>query len=725
MNFKRSLSLIFAVMVILLCFPTGVFAASASNPMNTTYVMNDLNAMGYDTANYYKDSSADYISLIDFTEYGYDYQGDMRYYGLYLYVYNPSGNAIQGSGNTVEIAYTDKSNKKSGTLKYPLEILSVSSDTNYENVLYKFRVIATEDMARKIMRSARTYEVSSVELRFDGASGAKSKSFVIGGKYVFTGYQKNFGINSDDKDTLACTYSKFDVISIELHSASWFTDTSDLGEDYRYEVSSVYFNIPDYFIEKYGNLDDEPKDGGTSGLYSVKGSYYKYVTDGLLVMDEEWYNKFYYYIDADLWGVSSYDHYTIGEGGVGFYNDYIFSVDNGSNFYEYDLTYDMYVGTYSYGLWSYDYYSSQDINNHICNLLLNNNDRAAYVNQKTFLESYNKQGRNHYTDTGGLSERNSNVFKNISPSLQYYEIFADGESLNSSIKSFADKNVGGKAFNWLHKLFNGDLYTDADGYADIRPIIELTSNSFIAGDGGDDDIANKLFVMSENVQELKTFYSDMSSDNHVYLMRFDVNPYYCPQVTLTTDVIKGHGKNVSSGTGYYFEKAIYEDFDILEFTFMDSGKGYHTVPVSCSPIDIVGSVIPGNNTIQNNPNNPDGSGSNGFFDENPVLKAILAVLVIILILVLVWFVSKPFLAIVKGIGNAKDRRYKNYDVKMQMKEDKREERNERKKNRVKRKKKITKRKNKIKKFFKDMKEEAAEQSKKQYGETNRKNEKDT
>ena len=669
---KKSICLFFAIVMLMLCFPANVFAVGTTNPMHSTSVIDDLESLGYDISDYYKDSSADWISVIDVTEYGYDYYGDQRYYGLYFYIYNPSGREILDGNNAVELSFVDKANIASQNTKYALEKMSVSLEENYEYVLYKLYVSTSRDIGEKINQSIRTYNVSAMELQFDDAPGAKPESFKIAGKYRFSGYQKNFGISPNDDSTLYCGYEKFDVVSSEIHDASWFSNTSDLGEDYRYELSSVYFSIPDYFIEKYGNVDDDPDDGGTSGLYSVRGEYYKYVTDGLLLSDADFYEKtnLSSYAGVHLSTQSSWSNYTLGEGSVGFFTDCSYNSD-GDPSYHYDLSYNMYIGSYAITYLTSKYYTSDDINSHICNVLLSDSTDVSYVSKKSFLEQYNAQGRNHYGDTGGLSTRNSTTFTNLG--YKPYEVKVDQASWNSAIKSFSEKYKD-NGFKWLHKLFNKDLYVDENGYAEIDPIIELTSDSFRAGDGGDDDVSEKLFVMSEDVPALEEFYDEMDYGNHIYLMRFDVNPYYAPQVTVTSDVIKGEQLSPDTCTGYYFEKVVYHDFDILEFTFKDKDGGYHTVPVECKPIDIVGSVIPGNNQIQPNPNNPDGSGSNGIFDENPLLKVIIALLVLIVVIVIIYFLSKPIVAIFKGIGSATDRRYKNYDVKQQMKEDNRAER---------------------------------------------------
>lgn len=76
----------------------------------------------------------------------------------------------------------------------------------------------------------------------------------------------------------------------------------------------------------------------------------------------------------------------------------------------------------------------------------------------------------------------------------------------------------------------------------------------------------------------------------VYLMRFAVRDYEVDK--LTEAGIKSDGKynKVDIGNSYYFEKTVFEDFDILELTFRDEENKMSVVPVSASPIDVTGGI---------------------------------------------------------------------------------------------------------------------------------------
>ena len=650
--FKKVACLFFALLTLLSSFMFGVDAAFEYNPMAYTDVEYDLEQMNFDPNSYKLDTSADYISLIDFLEYGYHEGGNQEYYGLYIYLYNPSGKTVYDGSNSVGLSYSLSNGSMTRFAKYKMELLSVS----YDNRLLKFRIADSSDIGALINSARRVYEISSIELQFDRGGHTKPVDNVISSRCIVTGYQSNFDKLHSNADTLKKYYETIEVISVELRAASWYSRSSDLGEDYRYEVSSVYFNVPNYFIEKYGNIDDDPKDGGTSGLYSVQGEYYKYVTDGLIVPDEELFNRYSIYVNEELHNFHTYENSTIGGESVGFFvEDYIMNT-MGTFTASYLLSYNMFVGNYSKGSTFYEFVSP-DINNHICNLAISTGDDTMYLSQEDFLATYNRWGRNHYTDTGGLSLKNADVFKGLGKVS--YEISVDDGNLGEAIKTYASSKRDGFG-KWMDKLLNKDLYDDEGKVYDIAPIVEIEASD-IGRNMEPATIADNLYVMVENVQDIKDFYDEYSDDNHIYLMRLEVNPYYAPEVMLACN----DSPDDPIGTGIYFEKAIFEDIDILEFTFVDKNNKKVTVPVSCDPIDNVGAVIPGNNAGLPNQNDPDATSRDDsmdwwlkfwewFKDQEIGYKILIVIVIIIVIMLLIRLVGALLgvgsAAIVKAMG---------------------------------------------------------------------------
>ena len=659
---KKTFCFIFACLLLFGAFPLCAFAAGFENPMENTAVIDDLNAMHFDLNAYPKDPSADFVSVVQFMEYGYSAKKDFRYYGLYVYLYNPSGVAIDTSKVKLQMAYEPRgsANGEYGSFaKYSLEFISVSGEGEYENLFYKFRVSGSRSIASEVKDGRRAYYLSGIEFAHSGTDDYKD--YLLDESWIYIGYQLNFGVNEGDPSSLYVTKDVIEVITTELHEATWKSNTSDLGEDYRYELSSVYFYIPDYFINEYGDPSAE-----ASGLYSVRGMYDKFATNGLVVPDQASYDAYHNI------AVKHLSNYSDTSGGY---------VSSWSSFSKLRKT------SPSYGvgipLGAKDHYYSFSFNYaHPATL-----GGKCYSDRQ--LDIFYNVGM---SSTGSLSSADfktilkENLYKNrrVLPSElvtefqglgadQTYEIFVDGKPLNDQIKSFASSQRA----NWLHKLFNRSLYVDEDGYPEIKPIVELSETEipFV----NDKYISEKYFVAQEYVEELRSFVSDYRFGNHLYLMRFDVNPYYAPEVFL--DYYPVGSDSLVYDTGFYFEKVFYENFDILEFTFRDQSGGLATIPVNCTPIDIVGTIVPGNNQIEGNPNNP----TTDELEETPSpglkdLKPIFAVLVLfagIVCLILIfklfgvsvsmlfkgigWLISAPFKLIGKGVNFVEDRLDKKSD----------------------------------------------------------------
>ena len=686
LNMKKIIkytSFFFAVLMIVLSMPFTTFAAPIENPMHDTDVMDDLRAKGYGLEDYPRDTSAEFVSLIEFFEYGYHVYGNQNYYGLYVYLYNPSGKQIYENGSYIQLSYRNKNYENTPYAKYPLRIMSVSDEPGFENVLYKFYIPSAVNIARDILDGTRVYYISGIELQYSNVVGEKAIDYPLGkSKFLFWGYQENFGPNGV-KTELHFKAEYLETIDIDLQAASWFSNTSDLGKDYRYEVSSVYFNIPNYYIDKYG--DPRNKSSDTSGLYSVQGTYSKYVTNGVMLPNgTKKMNFFKYNLGKNFLTSTSYSNGSVKVGG-GFYSG---DVSSGSQTMGYSTSYNLSYNMFVHGTYNNRYYTSSDCITRLCNVFSANIEDTVYVDQATFLEHYNSAGRNKFTDTNtGYSNRNRNnsAFENIGAN-QKFDISVDDANLNTAIKSYASTKSGVNKF--FDRLFHKELYVDENGYADIEPIVEVKSSDFSSFNVPSEN-AQKLFVTQADYTSLSSFYDEHKSSSHVYLMRFDVNPYYCPEVTIcsgTNELYEGpnNANAANYEKGYYFEKVVYEDFDILQFTFKNEEGGISVIPVNCDPVDIVGSIIPGNNEIMDNPNDPLDDGrddsmdwAKDLWDAFKGLKLLYKVLVIIILIVLfillLWLIAKligstigaiisaPFKGIAAGVNWLTNRRDKKVD----------------------------------------------------------------
>lgn len=584
-NLTRALSFLLSLITCLsvLLLPVAAYKAPIINPCDSSYVVDDLEAMGYNPHDYKYDPSADFLQVIHFLEYGYSKKVS-GYYSLYLYLYNPCGKAIALEGSTLQMCYSAGTGD-SKYVKYPLDVVSYSLEEGEKHILYKFEVKGIEAVRREIKDSSRTYKLASVEILYENASKPVSRLLDDNTKknrcrWTYAGYQQGFGSDSEG-GTLQVQIDVLDTISIELHDASWMSDTSSLGEDYRWEVKSYYFNIPDSYIRTYGNIGDK-----SSGLVSVEGEYYKYGLNGLVVPTTELYDL---YLPASqtaglldgytiryLPGFMKHGDIFIGDGVSALYSKFSF---NQNPYYVINSI-----------LMSYVY--SND--NPLSKLNLVSVGSSPYISNDVLTELWETSGKPVLANASYMYI-GDNV-TNIGQRIPFEVSVTDGD-LGGSIKTYATQNKWG-SLNWLHKLFNKELYTDEAGYLNCMPLFEVEASD-VSELFKEDVQGKKLYLDYDSYTGLQEFYNDMSSSNSVYVMRLGVEPYYETDVHLFSSPSSGEGL----GVGYYYEKVIHKDTDIFTFTFQRTDGSRITVPVECDPVDNLGSVVEGNNKDDGNPNN--------------------------------------------------------------------------------------------------------------------------
>ncbi len=548
----KLLSLTLAVITLLsvLLLPAAAYTAPITNPMLDSYVVDDLTKMKYNVDNYPRDPSATHLQVIHFLEYGYSRTGG-RFYGLYLYLYNPCGKEIELEGSYLQMSYGSGSTDYA---KYPCTVVSYSVDESNKFVFYKLRVNGVSGIRTKLNSASRVYNLANLEVLYKGESKATTKSWERVDKagsykntWTYQGFQKDFG---SDSHTLSYTVDEFDTIPVEMHDASWLSDTSSLGDDYRWEVKSYYFNIPISYILKYGDITNEPY--STDGLYAVTGEYYKYGLNGCIRPSSSDSDKFYVGCNSTTTGFISHTNY--------------------------DISYNMPLKD-DY----FEHITSDFIINKLC---LTINDDSANVSNDVIFNVWKLNNKPIISNSRDLfiGEHLSNIGERVD-----FTVSVTGNDLASSIKTYASTKKDGFG-KWLDKLFNKELYSDETGYIDCKPLVQVTDLKEYTEAAY---VGKELYLDYNSYLGLKNFYkekaislSDGLQANNIYLMRLAVEPYYCSK----------------ANSGYYFEKVIHKDTDIFSFTFRRADGSLITVPVDCDPVDNLGSVVAGSNKDNSNPN---------------------------------------------------------------------------------------------------------------------------
>ena len=289
-KFIKVLSFIFVFLFLVAAIPLSASAGvtDAGENIATSDVLTDLERFGIDITQYQKDLDAKHCRMLNFLEYGYSYHTVASDYGLYVYMWNPTGKVIQTDGkNYIQMQLLDsKGNSIKGFSKYPLEYVSHSTNEGYEHLFYKFRVGSINGFQSTLEKAMRRYDISGVELHFNGNTNATESG--VSAIYSFTGYMSYRGADTSVRNTLKQHVTDRITQELELHGTTWKTSTSDKGVDYAYEVFSVYFSVPNDIIKDYGDKND-----ATKGLVEVDGEFSEYKVNGIVTDSTKVYNLVY------------------------------------------------------------------------------------------------------------------------------------------------------------------------------------------------------------------------------------------------------------------------------------------------------------------------------------------------------------------------------------------------------------------------------------------------
>lgn len=629
-KFIKVLSFIFVFLFLVAAVPLSASAGvtDAGENIATSDVLTDLERFGIDITQYQKDLDAKHCRMLNFLEYGYSYHTVASDYGLYVYMWNPTGKVIQTDGkNYIQMQLLDsKGNSIKGFSKYPLEYVSHSTNEGYEHLFYKFRVGSINGFQSTLEKAMRRYDISGVELHFNGNTNATESG--VSAIYSFTGYMSYRGADTSVRNTLTQHVTDRITQELELHGTTWKTSTSDKGVDYAYEVFSVYFSVPNDIIEDYGDKND-----ATKGLVEVDGEFSEYKVNGIVTDSTNAYNlvygdlgKNYKNNDVGFKFVTRELTSAGGSGGIGV--RYNFNGVSG------------YFGLEAMNAAHSVYYSDRFKD-------------ETLLSQNEFLDAFND-----LREELGLFYSYSKVDDGRTTGKQSYTI-KDTDNWGESIASYADTSRG-KFWEWISG--RGNLFEESKDYGSIKAIEVVTSDK-VSDVLKDEYIAETLFIDQNDVSNLRSFViSETLKNNTVYLMRFAVCDYYCsPIVFMEKDALI----DTIEGEHYFFEKTIFLDFDILTFTWENEYEQRTIIPVVTSPIDIIGSVTkptePGfsgviKDTIEDIAEKVNNVGE--FFAKFKTMFLLIAGLLVLALVV--WILSKfgilsligkLFLGVFRGIGS--------------------------------------------------------------------------
>lgn len=543
--FSKTLCVFISLIFVFSLFPLTTFAASS---VESTDVLSDLRKMSdFDLEQYEKNENEDYVSLIYFHEYGYDYKGRQNDYGLYLYLYNPSGRDIVSSDNNYIIL-----RQGDERVKFKLVLCGYSTEVGYEHVFYKFKVATDGAFINSLSSTKRVYSIEGFAVEYrDGRVKTINDEFL----YYYTGYSAYHGTDpSSANSTLYCYSNIQETVKVELYPASWKTETSDKGVNHRYEISSVYFAIPNYWLEKYGSAEDL-----YNGLYAITCVWNEYKTNGLIT------NNGALYADA-----LPYENYV---------DDDPLSSDKDIPFY---FHVNQPADERSRSCFN-ENWASRYHDNIIARL-----NNVIYLPYETFKEL--------------SAAETMSVLKNEDGSYNSFSFVDDGRIYGYNRKEFTVED--GPLNNQIHSYASthNDFWTVLSGYAELNKdqgvtdlvnVFHKVTSADFTEESSITISANRLFVSESDYTNIRRFFLDHDPDEYtVYILRFAVTDYVMGEATVYKNEVLPDADYYGSDN-YYFEKTIFKDFNFLDMTFQDEKGNRVTLPVDSKPIDIVGTITPG------------------------------------------------------------------------------------------------------------------------------------
>ena len=636
--------------------------ASAASPyaesFDRTKIEDDLS--GVDLGNYPKNSLGD-IDIISFVEYCYSNQSYLsEYYGLYVYVYNPTGNDITiiNGNNTINALVGFDENGTEIYEKVNLEYLDRTSD----NLIYKFKLSRSLEflkMAREYAidhEGKRLYKFIDLEIKH----GKDTAHADISKEYVWSGFAAYCDDDSSAVSTLECTDFGTRSIHLNLLSTNYrfaeravtkFSDTMALMDTFSYyqdELNSVFFTIPVEYFEDFGNL------------YKIKAEWHEYKTSPMYVtsdkdaysalwnmrnvfIDErgrpadsngntldpvEGWERCYYrvYFDEARETLSSslYDHY-FGQS----YNPLCRDDIDDDGFLDLDGSNRYALGYYGFSkeLWIYE--SKLDWLFYVEDSLL---DPTDYCVSKDRVKAYMIDYTNDFSDQERIRGKYaSDLFTDSidADRIQFLEDpsaksgrvlmeFTAGEDFDPSVgNEFVDSDKSQTAWN---KFWFGTKYEDVT----YSPIVVISAGDLYYSA---EEFSEKYYVNPQDASNIMTEARRAYSDGEVpVLLRFAVTDYYTSIARF--DYAEEDDFDMSEQDGYVAQETMFLDFDVLSLTFQ-SEDGYNEVAIGvvAVPIDIINGLTPPSSLVE---------------DEEWWQKLVALLLLIILLVVLFFLVDKIF-----------------------------------------------------------------------------------
>lgn len=563
----RMMAAVMFMLLLLSCFTPPVAVAEESGyakireNYENTDVMGDLE--GVDLTKY---QGLKTMSVISFNEFGY-MPGDMSGYGLYIYVYNDTGNQIVNYNlNRVQLSADGSSYNK-----YRVTILDNTDDFT----VYKLKVEDAASIGAAVNAEERTYHISGIEL-ITTTTGLID--YAVSSIYKYTGTP---ALEEGAESTLTCTVEQQDTVVItglEDRQTVYRTDMDNPNMQSHNQINSVYFAVDNYFIRTYGMLQ------------SIEAEWWEYRTNPIVVTNnQDMYNSLKIYSNMyseenpapairndEYWGIG--DWRSTSQGGYGPLRQYnwVYNIEthvseNGNGVQAFARPNNLYwiLSTANWG---------DDLENYV----------VSQEDLEALRFSFEQSQRAHFSeDDNGYSYciELFNTEVGDERTAGYNRKVFDSTDPNDMI-DFKEYDPNYRGWDKFKNIFGWEDDFD-EVLTDVSPIVLIDSNnSDYYLSGSNEEIADKMLIAEEDVANFKQYVStSVKNDETVVLFRFANTEYYSNVA---------HGYSPEDGwvedIAFTAEENVFLNFDIMTLGFYN-GEKMSIIPVVSSPIDIISDVV--------------------------------------------------------------------------------------------------------------------------------------
>lgn len=513
-------------------------------------------------------------SVFSFVEFCYSYSPDLiADYGLYVYLHNPRGLKFDFASTRNMISMRAGDDETAPYKKYHLECLDVSTRQDYEGLFFKLKInLSTaqrDDILSAVNSSERQYRVSELELM---ESGKKDVTLVtVGTSYYYSGYAGYYGPSGRPESTLTPRSEQIDTLTLEKEKGeigftAYRPDGSNGKDEFTQDsLHSVYFAVPNTFIETYGEMA------------AVHATWLNAVLKPMLVTgNKDAYDAILPYlgktIDAykDELDYSYFSNLTGPQDGMGGAMTYY------TYYYAYNYQSDYFPG---WGLFMAEegggivdplylmFYSGRE----------EDSADSYIVSSDLILDKI----RAATADVGGelVNEKYSKAL--------FSEVDEEFTDINIRREDTYDLTREVISQNWWERLWGTSHVASSETFDGIPAIEPVTPEKLT---GTEAEICDKLYIGEADYEDFRSCYDTYHDTRTIYLFRYQLSDYISREATLVTEGILGM-PDKGDTNAYFLVETVNLDFDIIDVTF-SNGERETVIPVAMTPVDFIPNGTP-------------------------------------------------------------------------------------------------------------------------------------